>query len=70
MVYTENGRSVGLVVDRILDIVEDSVSVKHMAQTQGIVGAAIIQQQVTDLLDVGALIRSSVPSFMEHSSAA
>jgi two-component system chemotaxis sensor kinase CheA len=69
VVYTENGKSVGLVVDRIIDIVEDLVDVRHVVNRDGIIGTSIIQQQVTDLLDVGALIRSSVPSFVDHHSA-
>src|SRR5262249_408326 len=51
VVYSENGRSVGLVVDRILDIVETSLEVQQAARSRrqdGIVGSAVIQQRVTD----------------------
>jgi two-component system, chemotaxis family, sensor kinase CheA len=56
VVYSEKGRSVGLVVDRILDIVEESFVVERQSRRQGIVGSAVIQNRVTDILDVPGLI--------------
>lgn len=59
VVYSENGRSVGLVVDRILDIVETSLTIHHTSKRVGVLGSAVIQERVTDLLDIQKLIRSS-----------
>ena len=56
VVYSANGRSVGLVVDEILDIAEQAADVQHIQQTETLKGAAVIQQRVTDLLDVPALL--------------
>ncbi len=56
VVYSANGRSVGLVVDEILDIAEQAVEVQAMQQAKMLKGAAVIQQRVTDLLDVPALL--------------
>ena len=56
VVYTHNGRSVGLVVDRILDIVEESFVVQRQSARQGVMGSAVIQKRVTDILDVPGLI--------------
>lgn len=63
VVYSEQGRSVGLVVGRINDIVEETLSIERSGRSEGILGSAIIQQRVTDLLDVPAVIRSANPSF-------
>lgn len=63
VVYSEQGRSVGLVVGSINDIVEESVQVKREAQGSGILGSAVIQDKVTDLLDVSAIIQAADPSF-------
>jgi two-component system chemotaxis sensor kinase CheA len=63
VVYSEHGRSVGLVVGRINDIVEETVTIERAAQSQGILGSIVIQQRVTDLLDVPAVIRSANPTF-------
>ena len=56
VVYAENGRSVGLVVDRILDIVEEAYVMQPQKGRKGIRGSAVIQKRVTDILDVPGLI--------------
>jgi two-component system chemotaxis sensor kinase CheA len=63
VVYTAEGRSVGLVVDRILDIVEATVKIQQAGRRAGILGSAVIQQRVTDLLDVHATIQAASPDF-------
>ena len=63
VVYSEQGRSIGLVVGSINDIVEEAVSVKRDAASDGILGSAVIQNKVTDLLDVASVIRLADPSF-------
>jgi two-component system, chemotaxis family, sensor kinase CheA len=70
VVYSEQGRSVGLVVDRILDIVEESIAEEHRAARDGVIGSAVIAGQVTDLLDVHGVIRATDPTFFERSNAA
>jgi len=70
VVYTEKGRSVGLVVDHILDIVEENVLVRHRSESTGVLGAAIVQQKVTELLDVASLVRSVHPKFFEAAGGA
>jgi two-component system chemotaxis sensor kinase CheA len=70
VVYSERGRSIGLVVDRILDIVEDDVSVKATGSREGILGAAVIQGKVTDMLDVHAVIRRFDPLWLPQDTAA
>ena len=52
------GRSVGLVVDAIFDIVEADPSIERLADGPGIVGSAVFQDHVADLVDVHALIGS------------
>jgi two-component system chemotaxis sensor kinase CheA len=44
--------SVGLVVDQILDIVEESFAVQRPASRPGVLGSAVIQGRVTELLDM------------------
>ena len=70
IVYSERGRSVGLVVDEILDVVEEVVRVEDAAAGRGLSGMAIIQGKVTDLLDVHAAIRRHDPAFFERKEAA
>jgi two-component system chemotaxis sensor kinase CheA len=54
---------VGLVVGKINDIVHQSVTVNRQAGRDGILGSAVIQDRVTDLLDVAGIIRAADPSF-------
>jgi len=65
VVYSEGGRSVGFVVDQILDIVEEPVAVRQRGSRSGVLGAVVVQGKVTDLLDVHGVIRRSTPSFFE-----
>jgi len=69
IVYTENGRSVGLVVDRIVDIVEEALTIRRDVGRESISGSVVIQNRVTDLLDVPAIIRAADASFFEHEAA-
>jgi two-component system chemotaxis sensor kinase CheA len=65
VVYSEQGRSVGLVVDRILDIVEETIVPQQPSKRDGLLGSAVIQQRVTDLLDVRGFVRTANPDFFE-----
>ena len=70
VVYAEQGRSVGLVVRRILDIVEEAPALKHRATAHGLLGSTTIQGRVTDLLDVHGVIRAVDPTFFDQQDAA
>jgi two-component system chemotaxis sensor kinase CheA len=59
VVYAHEGRDVGLVVDNILDIVEEHLTVHRRQRPGAVYGTAVIQQKVTDLLDVRALIEGA-----------
>ena len=63
VVYSEAGRSVALVVDRIVDIAENSTTARRDAEEDGLVGTAVIQQRVTELLDVRRAILAADPNF-------
>ena len=56
VVYTGQERPLGLVVDRILDIVEESFVVQRQTGRKGVMGSAVIQKRATDILDVPGLI--------------
>jgi chemotaxis protein histidine kinase CheA len=70
IVYTEQARSIGLVVDNILDIVEENVVVERPGRRSGVLGSALIQQRVTDLLDVEGVARAVEPGFFEKGAGA
>ena len=56
VVYTDRERSIGLIIDRILDIVEDAFVIEPQTSRKGVLGSAVIQKRITDVLDIPALI--------------
>ena len=70
IVYAENGRRFGLVVRRIIDIVDDTPEIECDAASPGLFGSTTIQGRVTDLLDVVSVIRSVDPALLEKRVAA
>ncbi len=58
VVYSDTKRSIGLVVDRILDIVEEDIANQQAASRDGVLGTLVIQGRVTELLDLEELIRT------------
>lgn len=70
VVYTKNGRSVGLLVDDILDIVHETIAVQRECDRPGLLGSAVIQGKVTDLVDAEGVIRAMDPSFFAQLDAA
>jgi two-component system chemotaxis sensor kinase CheA len=63
VVYTERGRSVALAVEKILDIVEDQLESRRDFGEDGLLGSVVIQQRVTELLDVRRAILAADPYF-------
>jgi two-component system chemotaxis sensor kinase CheA len=59
VVCSENGASYGLVVGEINDIVDEVVAVRRNVASRGILGSAVIQDKVTDFLDVQGIIRAA-----------
>jgi two-component system, chemotaxis family, sensor kinase CheA len=53
LVFSDAGRSMGLVVDEIVDIVEDRLMIELQSDSPGTVGTAVIKGRATDIVDVG-----------------
>ncbi len=63
IIHTRNHRSVGLVVHRILDIVEYDISSRQPPSRRETLGSMVVQGKVTEMLDLAAVIRAQHPSF-------
>ena len=61
IVYTKGDRSIGLVVDRIMDVVEEAIVAQRTSIRPGVLGSAVIDKKVTELLDVESVIRTVLP---------
>lgn len=53
LVFTDGDRSMGLVVDEIIDIIEDRLSIELGSEKKGVFGSAIISGSATDIIDTG-----------------
>ncbi|NVK34485.1 MAG: chemotaxis protein CheW [Rhodobacteraceae bacterium] len=53
LVFSDSGRSMGLVVDEIVDIVEERMDIEVGSERPGILGSAVIKERATEILDLG-----------------
>lgn len=53
LVFADDGRSMGLVVDEIIDIVEEQLSIEVASTREGVLGSAVVKGQATEVIDVG-----------------
>ena len=53
LVFSDRSRSMGLIVDEIVDIVEDRLAMELSADKPGMLGSAIVAGQATDVIDTG-----------------
>lgn len=58
VVYADGSQRVGLVVGQILDIVHDAIAARSEAHRPGALFTAIVQDKVTEFVDVAALLRA------------
>lgn len=63
LVFSDKSRSMGLVVDEILDIVEDRLTVEHGASRPGFVGSAIVNGKATEIIDTAHYLTVAFPDW-------
>jgi two-component system chemotaxis sensor kinase CheA len=59
LVFSEGGRSLGLMVDAILDVVEERLEIQGGQDRPGFLGSAVVAGRVTDVLDTAWWLRQS-----------
>ena len=59
IVYQRAGHAVGIVVDQIRDIIDDRLEIQPGSASPGILGSAVVQGRITDLVDVSGVLRSA-----------
>ncbi len=53
LVFSDHGRSMGLVVDEIVDIVEDRLDIEVSSDRPGVLGYAVVKGDTTEIVNVG-----------------
>jgi two-component system, chemotaxis family, sensor kinase CheA len=51
-VFSDDERSMGLVVDEIVDIVDDRLDIELATERPGLIGSAVIKGQATEIIDI------------------
>jgi two-component system chemotaxis sensor kinase CheA len=57
IVFSDRGKSLGLIITEIVDICESAVDIQHSAAKPGIIGSAVINGHATDVVDVGYYLK-------------
>ena len=66
IVFNDGERGVGLVVDRILDVVEEAVTVRQKSGRRGLLGSAVVGKRVADFLDLNYVIRTAAQDWFQE----
>jgi len=69
IVFTDGARSLGIMVDQILDIVEEAVAARQASKRHGLLGSAVVGGHVTDFLDVRTIIESAAAEWLDPDHA-
>ncbi len=70
LVFSDRDRSMGLMVDEIVDIVDDVLRVELRTQAEGLIGTAIIGGKATDVIDTGFYLTRAFGDWFGASHAA
>jgi two-component system, chemotaxis family, sensor kinase CheA len=67
IVFNDGERSLGVVVDQILDVAEDAVTVHQKTSRPGLLGSAVVGKQVADFVDLNYVIHAAAADWFEGS---
>lgn len=69
LVFIEKERSLGIMVDEIVDIVEDVLEIEIAGKVPGVLGSAIIAGKATEILDVGHYLPLAFEDWLRRADA-
>ena len=70
LVFADDGRAMGLLVDEIVDIVEDRLDIELASQRPGVLGSAVIKGQATEVIDIGHFLPLAFEDWFRRTGAA
>jgi two-component system chemotaxis sensor kinase CheA len=68
VVFNDGDRSVGMVVDQILDIAEEAVTARQKSDRKGLLGSAVVGKRVTDFIDLNYVIQVAAETWFQGKS--
>ncbi len=70
VVFGTEERCVGIVVDRIIDIIEETVSMRRRSRPRrGLLGSCVVGKKVADFIDLQAILRIAEEDVLNEGSA-
>jgi two-component system, chemotaxis family, sensor kinase CheA len=69
VVFSDRGRSMGLAVDEIVDIVEGRLDIEVPGEAPGSLGCAVIRGQATEIVDVGYFLPLAFQDWFRRNDA-
>jgi two-component system, chemotaxis family, sensor kinase CheA len=59
VVFSDRDRVLGLIVDQVVDIIDETITVRQKTEREGLAGSAVVGKKVTDFLDLVSVIRAA-----------
>jgi two-component system, chemotaxis family, sensor kinase CheA len=69
LVFSERNRSMGLLVDEIVDIVEQQLDIELASEQPGVLGCAVIKGRATEVIDVGHFLPQAFADWLDRRDA-
>ncbi|MBK8174170.1 MAG: chemotaxis protein CheW [Rhodospirillales bacterium] len=69
LVFTDRGRSMGLIVEEIVDIAEERLVIELAAQREASVGSIVVNGRATELVDAAHYLTQALPGWFENNLA-
>jgi two-component system chemotaxis sensor kinase CheA len=70
VVFNDGDRSVGVVVDQIVDVAEEVVAVKQKSSRKGLLGSAVVGKRVTDFIDLNYVLHTATEGWSQGANGA
>ncbi|HEX4303433.1 MAG TPA: chemotaxis protein CheW [Rhizomicrobium sp.] len=65
LVFSDHGRSMGLAVDAVVDIVRDRMAIELSSERLGLLGSAIIAGKATDIVNIGHFLTQAFADWFD-----
>ncbi|MEM6616489.1 MAG: chemotaxis protein CheW [Pseudomonadota bacterium] len=66
LVFADEQHTLGMVVDDIVDIVEQSLDIEMQSEGAGVLGTAVIKGRATDVIDIAHFLPLAFPDWFER----
>jgi two-component system, chemotaxis family, sensor kinase CheA len=69
LVFSDQNRSMGLLVDEIIDIVEQRLDIEVASEQPGVLGCAVVKGRATEVMDVGHFLPQAFAGRLDRRDA-